>query len=279
MSREPGTVVFEAVDNRLTHPRHPLREAWRFRTFLAYWVRRNILTRYRQTTLGPIWVVLVPLLSSLVYAFVFGLLLRIDTGPVPYSLFAITNLVLWMYTTRTMLTGPSALLGNLDLITRVRFPREFLPFGVWLESLVDLGVSLLVVALFFVYYRVPLTPFSLLALVVLVVHTALTLGVTLIVAAVSIRVRDLTYILPVLLHLALYLAPILYPLALVPAHLRGYYLLNPFATIFAAYQETLFLGRFTLGAELAVSAATSLVLLVGGYRLFKQQEWRLADQL
>ena len=76
-------VVFEALDGRLIHPRRPLREAWRFRALLAYWLRRNLVARYRQTTLGPIWVVLVPMLSSLVYAFVFSLLLRVETGRCP----------------------------------------------------------------------------------------------------------------------------------------------------------------------------------------------------
>ena len=276
---ELGPWLFEAADNRLIHPRRHLRNALRYRTFLAYWVRRNVLTRYRQTTLGPLWVVLLPLLSSLVYAFVFGVLLRVDTGPVPYALFVITNLVLWGYSTRTIMTGPAALLGNLDLVTRVRFPREFLPFGAWLESVTDLGVSVLVVAGFFWYYEVSITPYILVAGVVFLVHTILTLGLMLLVAAIAITVRDLTYALPTVLHLALYVAPIVYPLDLVPAELRPYFLLNPFSVVFAAYQETIFLGQFTLARELGLSAAFSLGLLIGGYRLFKHQEWKLADLL
>lgn len=272
-------IAFEASDGRLIHPRRALFEAWRFRTLLAYWVRRNLVARYRQTTLGPIWAVLVPILSSLVYAFVFSLLLRVETGTVPYTLFAMTNLALWMYTTRTLQTGPAALLGNLELITRVRFPREFLPISVWIESVVDLFIGLAIVAAFAAWYGVAPTRFAALAAVVLVIHSVLTIALLLIVAAITVRVRDLQYILPIAIQLALYLAPILYPIDLVPAHLRGWYLLNPFATIFAAYHETLYLGRFTLAKELMVCAAISLAALAAGYRLFKWQEWRLADQL
>ena len=217
MSRDSAPVVFEALDGRLIHPRRPLVDAWRFRTLLSYWVRRNLVARYRQTTLGPIWVVLVPMLSSLVYAFVFSLLLRVETGAVPYTLFAMTNLALWMYTTRAIQTGPAALLGNLDLITRVRFPREFLPISVWLESLVDLIIALSIVGVFAIWYGVTPTRFVALAPIVLAIHSMLTVGLMLLVAAVSIRVRDLTYILPISLQLALYLAPILYPLELIPA--------------------------------------------------------------
>jgi ABC-type polysaccharide/polyol phosphate export permease len=219
------------------------------------------------------------MLSSLVYAFVFSLLLRVETGAVPYTLFAMTNLALWMYTTRAMQTGPMALLGNLDLITRVRFPREFLPISVWLESLVDLIIALSIVGLFAAWYGVSPTRYVALAPIVLAIHSLLTVGLMLLVSAISIRVRDLSYILPISLQLALYLAPILYPLDLIPAQWRAWYLLNPFATIFAAYHETLYQGRFTLGKELMICAALSLATLAAGYRLFKWQEWRLADQL
>jgi lipopolysaccharide transport system permease protein len=271
--------VFEALDGRLIQPRDYLRNAVRYRVFLGYWLRRNLLARYRQTTLGPLWAVLQPLLSGLVYAFVFALVLRVETPPVPYAVFVVSNLVLWTYSMRTILTGPTVLLGNLDLVTRVRFPREFLPIGVWLESLVDLVLGLVVIGLFFALYQVTVTPYALIAVIVFAVHTALTLGVTFLVAALAITVRDLLQITPILLQLVFYLAPIVYPLDLVPESIRAIYLLNPLGTIFAAYQETLLFGRFTLTRELAVAAATSMLTLMGGYRLLKRREWQLADRL
>jgi lipopolysaccharide transport system permease protein len=271
--------VFEALDGRLIQPRDYLRNAVRYRVFLGYWLRRNLLARYRQTTLGPLWAVLQPLLSGLVYAFVFALVLRVETPPVPYAVFVVSNLVLWTYSMRTILTGPTVLLGNLDLVTRVRFPREFLPIGVWLESLVDLVLGLVVIGLFFALYQVTVTPYALIAVIVFIVHTAFTLGVTFLVAALAITVRDLLQITPILLQLVFYLAPIVYPLDLVPESIRAIYLLNPLGTIFAAYQETLLFGRFTLTRELAVAAATSMLTLMGGYRLLKRREWQLADRL
>jgi lipopolysaccharide transport system permease protein len=272
-------LVFEAADNRLVQPRNSLEEALRHRTFLYYWVWRNISARYRQTTLGPIWALLLPLLSGIVYAFVFGVFLGLRTGDVPYAVFAITNLVLWTYATRTILTGPASLLSNLDLITRVRFPREMFPLSVWLESLTDLLLGLVVVAMFFVYYQVPLTPYMLIAPLVFLVYSTLVLGAAFITAAISVTVRDLIHVMPVLLQLLLYLAPVIYPVSIVPEPYRTFYLMNPLAVVFAAFEETLFLGRFTLGAELAVSAAVSFAVLAIGYRLFKQQEWRIADLL
>jgi ABC-type polysaccharide/polyol phosphate export permease len=271
--------VFEAADDRLVRPRDHLRNALRHRAFLGYWLRRNVLARYRQTTLGPLWTVLQPLLGSLAYAFVFTVVVRVHTPPVPYALFVITNLVLWTYSTRTVIAGPAALLGNLNLVTRVQFPREFLPVGVWLECLVDLSMGLAVTILFFAYYHVTVTPWALLAILVFVIHTTFTLGVMFLVAALAITVRDLLHIMPVLLQLTLYLTPVVYPLDLVPASVRGIYLLNPLAAIFAAYQETILFGRLTVGRELAVAGLISMLLLIGSYRMFKRQEWRLADLL
>jgi len=241
-------------------------------------VVRNVVTRYRQTTLGPLWAVLQPFLSSLVYAFVFGILLKIQS-PVPYTVFVLTNLVLWTYSTRIIVGSPGTLLGSLDLITRIQFPREFLLLGVWLEALTDLALGLAVLALFFLYYGVSLTVYAPLALVVFMIHTTFALGMAFFVSAASIVIRDLLYIVPLLLQLALYLVPVVYPLELVPDSMRGLYLLNPLACIFAAYQETLLYGRFTLGGPLAVSAAISGVVLVGGYVVFKRLEWQLADVL
>lgn len=270
--------TFEAADGRLIQPRDGLADVFRHRTFLAYWVRRNIVARYRQTTLGPLWAILLPFLSGAVYAFVFSVFLRIETGA-PYAAFAITNLVLWAYATRTIMTGPATLFGNLDLITRVRFPREILPLGVWLESFVDLLLGLAVAGAFFVYYQVPPTRYMLLAPVVFLVYTTIILALTFLLTAVAISVRDLTHIMPVLLQLLSFLAPVVYPMSIVPEAHRTLYLANPLATVFAAFEETLFLGRFTLGRELAASAVVAVVLLFVSYRFFKRQEWRLADLL
>lgn len=269
---------FEAADGRLIHPHDHLRQAYRYRLFLSFWIRRNLSVRYRQTTLGPLWAILQPLLSASVYAFVFSWLMRVQT-PVPYAVFVVTNLAFWSYTARTILIGPTVLLGNLDLVTRIQFPREFLPIGVWCESLIDFALSLPVLVLLFAFFQVPVTPFTLLVVPVFVVQTLFTLAVTFLVAALTISVRDLSYIVPLVLQLALYLAPVVYPVDLVPGGLRAWYLLNPLGTIFAAYQEALFSTTFTLTTELAVSAGLSALLLMASYRLFKRQEWKLADLL
>src|SRR5690606_41215459 len=128
-------------------------------------------------------------------------------------------------------------------------------------------------------YDVPGTTSILMVIPILIVHSILTLGLTLLTAAVTIAVRDLVYVAPLLLQLALYLSPIVYPLEVVPDAWRDLYLLNPMATIFAAYDEALFDGTFTLWRPLGITALVSLLMLTGSYRLFKRREWKLADIL
>jgi lipopolysaccharide transport system permease protein len=271
--------VFEAADNRLIKPAHSILDVVRHRTFLAFWVRRNIMARYRQTSLGPLWALLLPILSGVVYGFVFGIFLGVKSGDVPYAVFATTNLVLWTYATRTILSAPTALFSNLDLITRVRFPREVLPIGVWLEALTDFGLSVLMAMVFFAIFDVPVTRYMLLVPVIFVVFSMLLLGFAFVVAAIAISVRDLVYVMPMVLQLALYLAPVVYPIGIVPPEYRELYLLNPVAVVFASFEETLFLGRFTLGTHLFVSGCVAVLMLWFGYRFFKRQEWKLADLL
>lgn len=272
--------IYEAADNRIKRNlRDNVRFAFEYRSFFIYWIRRSIITRYSQTTVGLLWAVLQPLLSSVVYILVFSLIARISTSPVPYPLFVITSLVLWNYWIRIVISGSASVVTNLDIVTRVSFPREFLPLGVAAEALVDLLIGSVIVAVLFIVYQQPVTPYMLLAIPIFIIHTCLALGLAFFLAGLSSYVRDLFQILPILLQLLLYLSPVIYPIANVPEHLRALYIINPLGPIFAGYQETLLYGRFSFGSELVIVAILSVLVLIGGYWYFKRTEWRFADAL
>lgn len=272
--------LYEAADNRINRNlKDHLRFAFEYRAFFIYWIRRSIITRYSQTTVGLLWAVLQPILSSLVYIVVFSLIARISTHPIPYPLFVITGLVLWSYGLRIVISGSASVVTNLDIVTRVSFPREFLPLGVAAEALVDLLIGMVIVVVLFIVYQQPVTPYMLLAIPIFIIHTCLALGLAFFLAGVSSYVRDLFQILPILLQLLLYLSPVIYPLSNVPENLRSLYIINPLGPIFAGYQETILYGRFTVGPELVVIAIISVLVLVGGYWYFKRTEWRFADTL
>lgn len=273
-------LVFEAADNRLKRsPYGNLGQALRYWPFFASWVRRGLVTRYRQTSLGVLWAIFQPLLTSLVYVLVFSYVLRIRTGSTPYVPFIVTNVVLWSYFSRIVLSGSASVLANMDLVTRARFPREFLPLGVTVESLVDLAIGLLIVGPLFFAYHVALTPAAAIAILAFVVETLLAVGLALLLAGLTVLVRDLVHILPIAFQLFLYMSPVVYPLSIVPAEFHPIFLLNPMGAIFATYDESLFLGKFDLAGPLALAAGISVVVLVLSYRMFKRLEWRFADLL
>ncbi len=276
----PGTYIFEAADNEVQRtPYGHLRHALRYRTFFIYWVRRSLVTRYRQTSLGWLWALLQPLISSLIYGIVFSVIVKVETKPVPYPLFIITDLVFWSYFSRVVLIGSGSVTGNIDLLSRIQFPREFLPLAVWVESLVDLGLGMLIIAAAFLFYHYPLTTFAPIAILAFLVESMLALGLAFLLASMTVVVRDLMQIAPLLMQLLIYLSPVIYPITNVPESVRSLYLINPLGPIFATIQESLFYGEFTNATGLGIAAVVSLIVLVGGYTVFKRIEWQFADLL
>ncbi len=272
--------IYEVKDNRVNRTlKDHLRFAFEYRAFFVYWVRRNIVTRYSQTTVGLLWAVLQPLLSSLVYILVFSVIARVSTDPVPYPLFVVTSLVLWSYFQRIVFSGAASVVTNLDIVTRVSFPREFLPLGVAVEAIVDLLIGVVIIGVLFALYHQPVTPYLLLAIPVFIIHTCLGLGLAFFLAGISSYIRDLFQILPILLQLLLYVSPVIYPINIVPNSIRSLYFINPLGPIFASYQETILYGTFSYPLEIIVIGIISVVILFSGYLFFKRTEWRFADIL
>jgi ABC-type polysaccharide/polyol phosphate export permease len=254
-------------------------EALRYRGFFGYWVRRSLAVRYRQTSFGWAWAVFEPLWSSLIYVVVFSFFVRVNTGPVPYPLFILLNIVLWNYFNRVVSRSTSSITSNMDLLTKVQFPREFLPLGICAESLVDLAIGLVIVGGLGVFYHFAWPATAPLALLALLAETALAMGLAFYLAAFTTVIRDLLIVIPLLLQLLFYLSPIIYPLASVPTGFHQLYFLNPLTAIFSSYQEALLYGQFSHGKELLGAGAGSIALLVSGYYVFKRLEWQFADLL
>jgi len=272
--------VFEAVDDRLKQTSYGyFQNAWRYRAFFRFWVRRSLATRYSQTSLGWLWALLQPLLNSLIFIFVFSTIMHASSGSVPYPLFIVTNLILWNYFARLVQVGAGAITSNVDLLTRVQFPREFLPLAVWVEGLVDLVLGFVIVLIISVISHFPLSSSFPLMIAPFIVETMLALGLSFLLAALSVYVRDLLQITPLLIQLLFFLSPVIYTLDSVPDAVKSVYQLNPLGPTFAAYQQTLFYGQSALPNSLGAAALVALLVLIGGYYVFKRVEWHFVDSL
>lgn len=253
-------------------------ELWRFRDLWLTLALRDVKLRYRQTALGVVWVLLLPLLASGVFTLVFGVVAGLPSDGSPYFLFVFAGYLGWTAFQTTLTRCSISLTGNSLLVTRVYFPRIVLPASSVLGAVLDFAIgALLLLATLLVRGEFP--PLSSLAMVpvVLVLLQCLALGLGLFAAALTVQYRDVQYVLPLLVQLLLYSSPVAYGVAAVPEHIRRLYLLNPVAPLLDALRTAL-LGRGEFHwTALGLSAGMSMLLLIGGALFFLYKDREYAD--
>jgi lipopolysaccharide transport system permease protein len=255
-----------------------LGELWRYRDLWLTLALRDVKLRYRQTALGVAWVVLLPLLASGIFTMVFGVVAGLPSDGTPYFLLVFAGYLGWSAFQNTLQRCGISLIGNTALVTKVYFPRIILPAASVLASLLDFVVGM-VMLLLVLAVRGEFPPLQSLALVPLfmLLLQMLALGLGFFSAALSVKFRDVQYVLPFLIQLLLYASPVAYGVAAVPESVRRLYLLNPVAPILDALRIAL-LGRgeihwLAIGASALVSAA----VLAAGTLFFLYQDRQYAD--
>ena len=254
-----------------------LREAWAYRELLYFLAWRDLKVRYKQTALGVAWVVMQPLLTTVIFTLFLGMLARVpsDRG-VAYPVFVYTGLLPWTFFSSAVSGSGTSLVGNAQLITKVYFPRLIIPVAAICARLVDFAVAFLIYVGMALYYHVPVTTNILMLPVLVLLMTLLALGFGMLTAALNVKYRDVGVALPVLIQLWMYVSPVLYPARLVPARLRVFYDLNPLVGILENFRAALLGGEFNWYA-LGVSAAATIVLLTYAAVVFRRVEKNFAD--
>jgi lipopolysaccharide transport system permease protein len=250
---------------------------YHYRDLLWLWTGREVRVRYKQSALGASWAVIQPLALTVVFTLVFSRLMQVDTGDVPYPIFAYAALVPWTFFATSLAFAIPSLVNNLNLVGKIYFPREILPLASIGAALLDFVIAGLVFAGLMFLYRVPLTLNVLWVIPLLIVQIVLTVGVTLIGAALIVFFRDVRFIIPLLTQIWMYATPVIYPATLVPAQWQTLYFLNPMAGIIAGYRSALVLGETPNLPALLLATIISIVLLFIGYATFKRTEPLFAD--
>jgi ABC-type polysaccharide/polyol phosphate export permease len=239
---------------------------------------REFRARYKQAALGIAWAVLTPLALMAVFTLFFSRVARVDTGGIPYPLFAYVGLLPWTFFSNSVNQGGQSLIQNIPLLNKVYFPREVFPLASVLVAGLDGLVALSALALLFVVTGTLPQVTSYWVPVLLVVQVAFTLGVTLVVSAVIVYLRDLRHALPIVLQVGLFATPVAYGIDVVPARLQTLYsIINPLAPVIDGYRRSVLLGLAPNWDLLLPGAIASLAWLVGGYLLFKRMETGFAD--
>ncbi len=238
---------------------------------------RDIKVRYKQTALGIVWVVLQPLLTSLIFAFIFGVLARMPSEGVPYILFAFAGLMAWNLFSQTVSKASSSLISNAHMVSKVYFPRLILPLSSAASALVDFAVTLAMLFVLLAVYRVWPGPALLLLPVWVAILVVMALGIGLLAGALMVKYRDINHIIPTFLQLGFYVSPVAWTTLIVPAKYRWVFQINPLTGLLDAFRWSL-LGEGSLSAwQLAYSTATAALIFWAGAVVFKQQEREFAD--
>jgi lipopolysaccharide transport system permease protein len=237
----------------------------------------RISVRYRQTLLGVSWAVLQPLLMMTIFAIVFSRLAGIPSEGAPYPLFAYVALLPWTFFSTSLTSGTGSLVNHTQLITKVYFPREILPFTYVVAALFDFTIGLGVLALLMVWFEAPFTMaiFYLVPLVALL--AAWSLAVALVLSAAQVRWRDVGVAMPVLVQVWMFVSPVIYPLGVVPENWRSLYLLNPMAGIINSFRDVLLRGQAPDPVPLLYAIVVTACALPLAYLAFKRTEATMAD--
>jgi lipopolysaccharide transport system permease protein len=206
-----------------------LGELWHYRELLYFLTLRDIKVRYKQTLMGVAWVIIQPLLTMLIFTVVFNRFVRLEAGSLPYPLFALSGLLLWLFFANAVTNSTHSLVSNASLITKVYFPRMFIPAASVGAGLVDLAVAFLLLIVLCLYYGVAFTLNLLLLPLFVFLMALLALGVGLLSAAVTVKYRDLRHALPFIIQLWMFASPVIYPTSIVPDRWKWLITINPIA--------------------------------------------------
>lgn len=256
-----------------------VREMWVGRELLLFFVWRDLKVRYKQTAIGVGWVVIQPILTMLVFSFFFGRLAKMPSAGLPYPLFYYCALLPWTYFANSFTSATQTIVEHERMITKVYFPRLFLPVSSVISGLVDFGVSLLLLIGMTMYYHIALRPTVLLIPVFLLLAVGTALGAGLWLSALNALYRDVRHAVPFLIQLWFFLSPVAYPSTLIPARWRWLYGLNPMAGVIEGFRWALSGHGQPPNALMLVSAAMVVVMFLGGLLYFKNMEGTIADRI
>lgn len=258
-----------------------LGEVWEYRELLYFLAWRDVKVRYKQTVLGVLWIVLQPVVSIVIFSLLFGGLLKVPSGDVPYPLFALAALIPWNYFTGSLTRASQSLVQSSNLITKVYFPRLIIPVSGVVAGLVDFAVSMMVLAVLMAYYRTPPTPTVLMLPFFLFLAMLTALGFGLWLSALNVRYRDVGYLVPFLLQMWMYLTPVVYSASLVPEQYRFILALNPMTSVVEGFRWSLLGSTMSIAQATPVVFVISLVMLAAvvasGLVFFRSTERTFAD--
>jgi len=276
---EPWTTVIRPKNKLL---QIDLKEIWQYRDLFTLFVKRDIITQYKQTILGPAWFFIQPALTTIMYMVVFGGIAGISTDGLPQPLFYLAGIVCWQYFADCINKTSSTFTANQAIFGKVYFPRLIMPLATVSSNLVRMGIQFLLFIAVYAYYLVmnadvaPNT-YALLIPVLILMLAGLALGFGIIISSLTTKYRDLTLLFTFVVQLWMYATPVIYPLSTMSPKMQKIMSLNPVTSIVETFKYgTLGVGTFSWGS-LAYSFGFMLALLAVGVVVFNKVQRSFMD--
>jgi lipopolysaccharide transport system permease protein len=252
-------------------------ELTRSRDLLWSWTVRELKVRYSQSVMGSAWAILQPLALMIIFTLVFSIFLKIPTNGVPYAIFAYTALLPWTFLASSLTLAIPSLVNNMNLVSKIYFPREVLPIASITATFVDFLIGSVTYIILMAIYHIQVQWTIVFVPLLILIQIILTLGVTLFASALNVFYRDIRFIIPLALQVWMYLSPVIYSVETVPEGLRPFYFLNPMAILIDSYRRVILFGLTPDWPYLGLAVAISLLIALLGYRYFKSAERSFAD--
>ena len=268
-----------------------LRETFHYRDLIFLFVKRDFTSLYKQTVLGPLWAIIQPLMTTVVFTVIFGNLARLTTADtagefvIPGFLFYMSGNICWSYFANTLQATSNTFLNNRNIMGKVYYPRMATPIATACSNLISFGIQLILFFLMWLYFlirggtSIQATPMLLLMPLLILQLMMLSVGTGIIISSLTTKYRDLAHALSFCIQLWQYASPIAYGLELIPEPYRGVYMLNPVTPIITAFRRAVLgFGYFNLGYCL-ISWAMTLAIFMLGLILFNRIERTFMDTI
>lgn len=247
-----------------------------YRDLLYFLTIRGIKARYAQSVLGVSWAIIQPLFSTVIFTVIFGKLAKVGSDGMPYALFSFVAMVPWNYFSSTLTESANSLVTNSNMINKVYFPRLILPLSAAFSKLLDLLIGLAVMSAFMIYFKI-IPSITLLMLPVFIIMLLCTsLGIGMILSAMSVQYRDVKHALTFVVQLLMYAAPVVYPVSIIPEKYRLIYCINPMVGVIEGFRASVFGSPFPW-QHIAMGTPAAIALFVFGAFYFRRMEKNFAD--
>jgi len=257
-----------------------LRDLWTYRELIYFMIWRDLKVRYKQTLLGAAWAVIQPLMTMLVFNFLFNNVAKLPTDGIPYPIFSFTALLPWGLFTTALNNASRSLTSNTNMITKVYFPKLILPMASVLAGLVDFAIAFVILIGMMIYFHFTPSWTALWAVPVFLLLSIITaLGVALWLAAINVQYRDVGYALPFITQFWMFITPVAYSSKVISEKWQVVYALNPMAGVVNGFRWALLGSGNPPDMLVAISTVIALIVLVTGLIYFRNMERTFADTI